>query len=88
MADLAGGYDIFLSHARPDKPWVEALNGKLEALGLRVWLDKDEIDAGDNWVIKLFDGLETNRCAMGLRWWSRWVHAVEPCEFDRDIMPQ
>ncbi|MEM8950969.1 MAG: tetratricopeptide repeat protein [Pseudomonadota bacterium] len=56
-----GEFDIFLSHASPDKPWVETLKGKLEAFGLRVWLDQDEIRAGDNWVVKLSDGLEKSR---------------------------
>ncbi|MGI9505551.1 MAG: TIR domain-containing protein, partial [Geminicoccaceae bacterium] len=61
MAAPAGEFDIFLSHATPDKPWVLTLKEKLEALGLRVWLDKDEIGAGDNWVVKLSDGLEKSR---------------------------
>ncbi len=37
------------------------LKGKLEALGLRVFLDQDEIDAGENWVIRLSDSLQTSR---------------------------
>ena len=61
MAGPDGEFDIFLSHASPDKPWVETLKAKLETLGLRVWLDQDEIRPGDNWVVKLSDGLEKSR---------------------------
>jgi hypothetical protein len=45
-------YDLFLSHATPDKPWVRTLAAQLEALGLRVFLDALAIDPGDNWVIQ------------------------------------
>ena len=61
MSAPAGEHDIFLSHATPDKPFVLALKTAFEALGLRVWLDKDEIQAGDNWVLRLSDGLQTSR---------------------------
>ncbi|MCP4661374.1 MAG: TIR domain-containing protein, partial [bacterium] len=46
----APGYDLFLSHATPDKPWVRTLTRELEALGLRVFLDELEIPPGRNWV--------------------------------------
>ncbi len=61
MSAPAGEYDIFLSHTEADKPWVVTLKAALEALGLRVWLDKDENRAGDNWVLRLSDGLQTSR---------------------------
>jgi tetratricopeptide (TPR) repeat protein len=54
-------YDLFLSHATPDKPWVLTLAQRLEALGLRVFLDALAIDPGDNWVIRLNDALECSR---------------------------
>jgi len=56
-----GEYDLFLSHATPDKPWILELAKQLEALGLRVFVDKLEIDPGDNWVIRLSDALECSR---------------------------
>jgi hypothetical protein len=52
-----GEYDLFLSHATPDKPWILTLAERLEALGLRVFVDALEIDPGDNWVIRLNDAL-------------------------------
>ena len=61
MAVPTGEFDVFLSHATPDKPWVLKLKDELEALGLRVWLDKDEINAADNWVLRLSDGLQSSR---------------------------
>jgi len=56
-----GEYDILLSHATPDKPWVGTLAEKLEALGLRVFLDVLEIRPGDNWVTRLSDAIERSR---------------------------
>lgn len=59
-----GEYDLFPSHAIPDKAWVltlaEGLEA-LEALGLRVFVDNLEIDPGDNWVIRISDALERSR---------------------------
>ena len=42
-----GEYDIFLSHATPDKAWILTLAERLEALGLRVFVDKREIGPGE-----------------------------------------
>ena len=36
-------FDLFLSHATPDKEWVLALAERLEARGLRVFVDSREI---------------------------------------------
>lgn len=57
----AGEYDLFLSHASPDKPWVLTLAERLKALGLRVFVDVREIKPGDNWVIRLSDALACSR---------------------------
>ncbi|MCP4659412.1 MAG: tetratricopeptide repeat protein, partial [bacterium] len=54
-------YDLFLSHGTPDKPWVETLVRELEALDLKVFLDTLEIKAGDNFVLRLSDGLGQSR---------------------------
>ncbi|MEZ5935649.1 MAG: tetratricopeptide repeat protein [Alphaproteobacteria bacterium] len=61
MTAPPGEFDIFLSHATPDKTWVRTLAARLEALGLRVFLDEQEIRAGGNWVLRLNDGLQTSR---------------------------
>ena len=53
-------FDLFLSHASPDKEWVVTLAAQLEALGLRVFVDSREIAVGDNFVLRS-DGLERSR---------------------------
>ena len=57
-----GGFDVFLSHGTPDKPWVGRLRDELETLGLRVFLDESELKPGDNWTLALSDGLLRSRC--------------------------
>ena len=54
-------FDLFLSHASPDKEWVLTLADRLEKLGLRVFVDKREIAVGDNFVVRLSDGLQKSR---------------------------
>jgi hypothetical protein len=54
-------FDLFLSHASPDKEWVLTLAERLETLGLRVFVDTREIVVGDNFVLRLSDGLERSR---------------------------
>ena len=56
-----GEYDLFLSHATPDKAWILTLAERLQALGLRVFVDALAIGPGDNWVIRLNDALEQSR---------------------------
>ena len=54
-------FDLFLSHATPDKEWVLTLAERLRELGLRVFVDSREIKVGDNFVLRLSDGLENCR---------------------------
>ncbi len=42
-------YDVFLSHATPDKPVVEELARLLTLRGLRPWLDKWDLVPGEPW---------------------------------------
>ena len=46
-------FDLFLSHATPDKGWVLTFAKRFEALGLRVFLDSQQIAVGDNFVLRL-----------------------------------
>ena len=85
-----GEYDVFLSHATPDKAWVLTLAKRLEGLGLRVFVDALEIDPGDNWVIRLSDALERSRYLVlvlsnhteGRPWvmqeWTSWMAGHGP----------
>ena len=59
------GFDVFLSHGSPDKPFVRSLGDALTALGLRVFLDERELKAGENWTLRLSDELLHSR-AMAL----------------------
>jgi hypothetical protein len=54
-------FDVFLSHHSVDKPWVSGLKRALEAAGLKVWLDHDEIRPGDLFVGALERALEESR---------------------------
>jgi hypothetical protein len=45
----------FISYASEDGEVVEALAGKLEARGVRVWRDKQDLRAGDKWNEVLLD---------------------------------
>jgi tetratricopeptide (TPR) repeat protein len=54
-------YDCFLSHAGVDKPWVTSLQGELKRLGLSAFLDQGAIRPGDNFVLRLSQGLGDSR---------------------------
>ncbi len=59
--DQSDGYDVFLSHASPDKPWVRTLAEQLRDQGLRAYLDERELRPGDNFVLTLSDALRKSR---------------------------
>ena len=54
-------YDVFISHNSQDKPIVKDLANRLEADGLKVWLDEWEILAGDSILSKVEHGLSKSR---------------------------
>jgi tetratricopeptide (TPR) repeat protein len=58
---VASGYDLFLSHATPDKAWVRTLQEELHQQGLRAFLDERAFQPGDNYVLGLSDGLRHSR---------------------------
>lgn len=64
--------DLFLCHAGADKAWVEGLGTRLEAerigsRNIQVFLDKWDIDYGENIVAKIEQGLrEAHYCAVVL----------------------
>lgn len=58
--------DIFLCHSSVDKSWVEDLGADIEdeewnGRRLSVFLDKWDIDGGDNIILRLNQGLERSR---------------------------
>lgn len=50
-------YDVFLSHASADKPYiVEELYKSLSKLGVSIFYDKESLKWGDNWKQRILDG--------------------------------
>lgn len=49
----------FVSYASEDREAVEALAEKLEARGIRVWQDKQDLRAGEKWNQALFNVIKT-----------------------------
>jgi len=58
-------FDIFLSYRSTESVEAERLRDALEARGVRVWLDKDQMRPGDRFAEALENGLATSR-AVGL----------------------
>lgn len=55
-------YDVFVSHASEDKArFVDSFVAALEARGLRVWYDSNEIQLGDDFRRRMDDGLARSR---------------------------
>jgi hypothetical protein len=54
-------YDVFLSHNSKDKTVVEEIGTFLEEKGIRVWLDKWEIDFGESIPHKVNEGVTRSR---------------------------
>ena len=54
-------FDVFLSHSSADKPWVIKLKDDLQAYGVSVWLDNDEIRPGDLFAKALEQGIANSR---------------------------
>jgi hypothetical protein len=59
--ELANQFDAFISYASADAPWVRALVGRLERDGLRIFLDENQVLAGDVIVDKLEQGILGSR---------------------------
>jgi predicted MPP superfamily phosphohydrolase len=59
--DAMKPFHVFLSHNSRDKPRVRELARQLEARGLRVWLDEDQLPPGVPWQPLLEQGIENCR---------------------------
>ncbi len=56
---MYGNVGIFLSHAHEDAEFARRLGNDLIRKGLRVWIDKAELQVGDSLLLKIAEGLET-----------------------------
>ena len=54
---MAQAFHCFLSHNSSDKPGVRTLKAALAALGLRCWLDEEQLRPGLPWLSLLEDGI-------------------------------
>jgi hypothetical protein len=58
-------FDVFLSHNSKDKPAVIELALRLQANGVKVWLDAWELRPGHPWQEALEQIIKTTRSAVG-----------------------
>jgi hypothetical protein len=70
--------DAFISYARSDRAYAEAVAARLHAEGISVWWDSALVP-GDPWSQKIREELRSARCVVVLwshdSWKSPWVHA-------------
>jgi TIR domain len=59
-------WDIFMSHASPDKPWVRSLVKALRANGVTVWFDEDSLEWGEDLQRGINRGLINSRKAIAV----------------------
>ena len=52
-------FDVFLSHNSLDKQHARLLKSKLSEIGIRAWLDEDELRPGLNWQPLLSEALQS-----------------------------
>jgi len=57
-------YDIFISYRSTQRLWVETLAHNLQDQGYKVFLDAWELYGGQNFTRKIFDALNSSRCAL------------------------
>lgn len=50
---------VFISYSRRDKEVVETIVRQLEAAGIEVWLDREDIKAGKQWRKQIVEGIDT-----------------------------
>jgi pyrimidine deaminase RibD-like protein len=60
-AKVSPQFDVFISHATEDKPYVEPLVKALEAAGIKVWFDKTALEWGDDLRASIDRGLANCR---------------------------
>jgi hypothetical protein len=67
--------DVFISYSSKDVAHAEALEALLEKAGLTVWRDKKRLEAGDNYVFSIHDGIGQAKRVVVL--WSKHSIASE-----------
>jgi TIR domain len=59
-------WDVFMSHASPDKPWVKGLVRALREADVTVWFDEDYLEWGENLQRGINRGLINSRKAIAV----------------------
>jgi TIR domain len=59
-------FDVFLSYSRTDETWVVRLKSALVERGFQVWVDRDDIQAGERFVRAIESAMKTSAL---WRWW-------------------
>ncbi|KFG69399.1 TIR domain-containing protein [Microvirga sp. BSC39] len=89
LPDSNGGPLLFLSHAGADTEAARRLKARLEAAGLRVWFDKDNLRAGEKWRPQLEEAISRRATAFAVYIGSRgvvnWVEAEVDLALSRAI---
>jgi TIR domain len=91
-------YDVFLIHSAKDKAVVRGVAERLQADGLRVWLDEWVLKPGDSIPAKIEEGLEHSRalvlCMSANAFGSDWAQLEagtfrfrDPLNKDRRFIP-
>jgi hypothetical protein len=57
-------YDVFVSYHSGDSEWVTALVADLKGRRVTVWLDREQIHAGDRFIRNLEDAIAKARCVV------------------------
>jgi hypothetical protein len=63
MSSAAPGGHAFISYVREDGARVDALESFLDAAGIRVWRDKNELWPGDDWKIEIRRAIQNGTLA-------------------------
>jgi tetratricopeptide (TPR) repeat protein len=83
-------FDVFVSHASEDKArFVEPLVAALKERGLRVWYDFEQIRLGDDFRLRIDQGLVRSRFGVVVltpRFFKEWPQAELSALFDR-VLP-
>lgn len=53
-------YDVFVSYRGPDRAFAAELVEGLKELRLRVWFDRDQLEAGAAWSDQLYEGVKNS----------------------------
>ncbi|HEY4562616.1 MAG TPA: toll/interleukin-1 receptor domain-containing protein, partial [Thermoanaerobaculia bacterium] len=76
---MSFAFDVFISHAGADKAFAVELARSLEKVGLRVWLDEEQISPGDSIDDSLLRGLKSAQHGLFVvtdawleRKWTKW----------------